>query len=292
MINIAGVSYRYADGTLALSDVSLDVKDGEVLALMGANGCGKTTLLKLLLGLLKPSLGTSTLSGRDLRTLRPEEIFRQVGMVFQDPNDQLFAATAEQDVAVGVVNLGLDKAQCADRTGKALGMVDALELAGRPIHALSFGQKRRIAIAGVLAMEPRTMLLDEPTSGLDPRSVNSVMSLLRALNRDLGVSMVIATHDADMVPLFCDRVAILSKGKIIAAGEPKQVFAHVDEIRAAGLRLPRIAHLMEILRKEDGLGESDLPLTIGEARKELKELIFLKGRGTMGSAQHGAAGTW
>jgi cobalt transport protein ATP-binding subunit len=273
MIKTEALSFSYDGHTQAISEINLELRDGEFLALLGANGCGKTTLLKHLNGLLKPSSGKVFLDDKDLRSFKDEEIFTQVGMVFQDPNDQLFGATVGQDVAFGAVNLGLKPDEIARRTTEVLKLVGAPELPDRAIHTLSFGQKRRVAIAGVLAMEPKIILLDEPTSGLDPKGVSSIMRLLRKLNKEQETAMIIATHDVELVPLFCDRVAIMSNGRLIGEKTPQEVFADIDMIRKAELRLPRIAHLAEILKKEDRLDFSDIPLTIGEARRELLRLI-------------------
>jgi len=273
MISTEALSFRYPDGTEALHEVNLEVSDGEFLAIMGANGSGKTTLLKHLIGLLKPSSGKVFLDGKGFRFLKDEEIFKRVGMVFQDPNDQLFAATVEQDVAFGLVNLGLKPEAVKRRITEALEMVGGLDLAGKAIHTLSFGQKRRVAIAGVVAMKPEVMLLDEPTSGLDPRAISSIMRLLRKLNREERITMIMATHDVELVPLFCDRVAIMSKGRLVSEATPQAIFTNIDVVREAELRLPRVAHLIEILKKEDGLDLSDIPLTIGAARRELLKIM-------------------
>jgi cobalt/nickel transport system ATP-binding protein len=273
MITIDSLKFKYADGTVALHDINLRLNKGEIMALTGSNGCGKTTLLKHMIGLLKPTSGRVLLNEKDLYHIRPEDVYRQVGIVFQDPNDQLFAATVEQDVAIGVTNLGLKLDECNLRIKQALKMVNAVELSSKTIQSLSYGQKRRVAIAGVLAMEPQIMLLDEPTSGLDPLGVNDIMRLLHKLNRENGVSMVIATHDVDMVPLFCDTVAIMNRGKITTIGKPGQVFGDINLLRKSGMRLPRIAHLFEILNKQDSLDITELPLTISAARRELRNLI-------------------
>jgi cobalt transport protein ATP-binding subunit len=274
MIRTEALSFAYPDGTKALAEVTLEVRDSEFLALMGANGCGKTTLLKHMIGLLKPSSGKVFLAGKDLRLLKDEEVFRQVGMVFQDPNDQLFASSVEQDVAFGLINLGLGRDEVARRTFDALILTGISELSNKAIHTLSFGEKRRAAIAGVLAMQPKVILLDEPTSGLDPRGVSSLMRLLRKLNRERRITMVMATHDVELLPLYCDRAAIMNQGRIIRQGTPEEIFVESDMVRKAQLRLPRIAHLIEILQEEDGLNFEKRPLTIGQARREM--LAFLK----------------
>ncbi len=201
---------------------------------------------------------------------RDDEVFRRVGMVFQDPNDQLFATTVEQDVAFGVTNLGLSREEVFRRSADALEFTGMSELAGKAIHTLSFGQKRRAAIAGVISMEPEMILLDEPTSGLDPRGVSTIMRLLRRLNQEKKITMIMATHDIELVPLFCDRVAIMRQGRIIRHGTPVEIFADNDMVRDAELRLPRVAHLAEILQKRDGLHFARTPLTIGQARRELR----------------------
>ncbi|MDH5696762.1 MAG: ATP-binding cassette domain-containing protein, partial [Dehalococcoidia bacterium] len=259
MIKTEALSFSYDSCTQALCEINLELRDGEFLALLGANGCGKTTLLKHLNGLLKPSSGKVFLDDKELRFFKDEEIFRQLGMVFQDPNDQLFGATVAQDVAFGAVNLGLKPDEVTRRTTEALKLVGASELPDKAIHTLSFGQKRRVAIAGVLAMEPKTILLDEPTSGLDPRGVSSIMRLLRKLNKEKGTTMIMATHDVELVPLFSDRVAIMSKGQIIAEGPPGEVFTNTHMIREVDLRLPRVGHLIEILRKKEGIHFQEIP---------------------------------
>jgi len=273
MIKAEVLSFSYADGTQALSEVNLEVRDGEFMALMGANGCGKTTLLKHLNGLLKPSTGKVCLNGKEFRLLKDEEIFKHVGMVFQDPNDQLFASTVRQDIAFGAINLGLNPDEVDRRTTEALEMMGISLLSEKAIHTLSFGQKRRAAIAGVLAMTPEIILLDEPTSGLDPRGVSSIMRLLRKLNKEHGIAMIMATHDVELVPLFCDRVAIMEEGKIVGEGTPGEIFADTALLRGAELRLPRMSHLVEILVKRDGLDFPEMPLTIGQARRELLKLL-------------------
>lgn len=269
MLKTESLYFSYEDRTPALNNINFELRKGDFLALLGANGCGKTTLLKHLNGLLKPSSGKVFLNGLDIAGLNDLEIFSRVGMVFQDPNDQLFNSTAEQDIAFGPINMGLSKEDILRRTTDALQSVGALKFKSKAIHTLSFGEKRRISLAGILAMEPDIILLDEPTSGLDPRGTSSIMNLLRRINKEKGTSIIMATHDVELVPLFTDRVIIMSKGRIICEGTPEQIFSDTDMIRNAALRLPRIGHLIEILRKEDCMEFHEMPLTIGEARREL-----------------------
>ncbi len=285
MISTKALSFTYPDGTEAVLKVSLEIKDGEFVALMGANGSGKTTLLKLLIGLLKPSSGEIFLDGKESRSLKSTDFFQRVGMVFQDPNDQLFASTVEQDVAFGVVNRGIKGDGATQKIADALRMVGAAELAGKAIHTLSFGQKRRVALAGVLAMEPELILLDEPTGGLDPRSITPIMRLLKSLNREKNIAMVMATHDVELVPLFCDRIIVMHEGRIVATDRPHGILGNPELTRQVCLRLPRIAHLAEILQKEDGLDFDKLPLTIGEARRELLRLHSREHEGVIRSGE-------
>jgi cobalt/nickel transport system ATP-binding protein len=273
MIKAESLYFSYDDRTPVLHNINLELREGEFLALLGANGCGKTTLLKHLNGLLSPSSGNVSLNERDLARIKDKEIFSKVGMVFQDPNDQLFRATPKQDVSFGPTNMGLSLDEVTTRTSESLKAVGAFELADKAIHTLSFGQKRRISIAGILAMEPEIILLDEPTSGLDPRGTSAIMHLLRTLNKEKGTAMIMATHDVELVPLFTDRVIIMKEGRIIAEGPPDHVFADTSMIRDAALRLPRIGHLIEILQNREGLQFQEIPLTIGEARRELLHLL-------------------
>ncbi len=273
MIKTEALTFIYPDGTKAISMVDLEILDGEFIAIMGANGSGKTSLLKLLIRLLKPSSGNISLNGNEYSKLKDRDIFESIGMVFQDPNDQLFSSTVEQDVAFGVINLGLSIEETSQRVSTALKTVGVPDLTTKNIHALSYGQKKRVALAGVLAMKPKIILLDEPTGGLDPRSITPVMFLLKKLNREQGITIVIATHDVDLVPLFCDRIIVMHEGRIIKQDSPQKIFGNPELARKVNLRTPRIAHLTEILRTEDGIDFQNIPLTISDARKELIRLF-------------------
>src|SRR5512134_2927971 len=259
-------AFCYADGTQALSDIRLEVRKGEFAGILGSNGSGKTTLLKVMDGLVKDHKGEVLLDGRDVRKLSPKEIYLKVGLVFQNPDDQLFAPTVFEDVAFGPLNMGLPREEVARRVNSALNAVEMDGFAGKSIHNLSFGQKKRICIAGLLAMGHEILLLDEPTAGLDPMGEYRMMQLLMKLNREQRVTIVMATHSVDLVPLFLDRLFILSKGTITRAGTPEEVFKAPEEMARVKLRLPQIAELIYRLKHEDGISFKRIPLTIGEAR--------------------------
>ncbi len=272
-IKVEKLIHKYPDGTQALNGVDIDVLDGEFLAILGANGSGKTTLLKHLNGLLKPVSGIVTLDDKILSEFKPSEVFRKVGMVFQDPNDQLIAPTVEEDVAFGPTNLNLDYKEIVSRVNAALELVKMTEFAGKSIHALSFGQSKRICIAGILAMNPELIILDEPTSGLDPDGVATVMAILKDLNKRKGITIIFATNSVDLVPAHMDRVAIMDKGRVVQKGTPEQVFTDSRKLKELKLELPQIGQLMELLRDKEKMAIDSLPLTIGQARQELARLI-------------------
>ena len=271
VIETKDITYEYPDGTKALDKVNFNVDDGKIVALLGPNGAGKSTLFLHFNGILSPSTGSVIIEGDTVKYNKKDlmQIRQKVGIVFQNPDDQLFAPTVLEDVAFGPMNMGLDKEEVEVRVKEALLRVGMEGFEKKPPHHLSGGQKKRVAIAGILAMKPKIMVLDEPTSGLDPRGASQILRLLYKLNGE-GITIVISTHDVDLVPLYASKVYIISEGKIIKEGTAPEVFEDVKTIRGANLRLPRIAHLMEILEKEDKLPfDKPYPLTIGEARKRI-----------------------
>lgn len=266
-------TFNYPDGTTALADIRLTVGRGEFCGILGANGSGKTTLLKIMDGLIKDYQGQVLLDGEEVRRLHPRDIYRRMGLVFQNPDDQLFAHTVFEDVAFGPRNMGCDEAEVKERVLAALTSVDMGELAGKGIHNLSYGQKKRVCIAGLLAMGHEILLLDEPTAGLDPMGEYRMMELLTGLNQDQGVTIVMATHSVDLVPIFLHRLHILSKGRLVRGGAPEEVFTAPEEMANVKLRLPHIAELIHRLKHEDRLPFGRVPLTIGEARREIVETL-------------------
>lgn len=266
-------TYAYPDGTVALSDIRFQVARGEFCGILGSNGSGKTTLLKIMDGLIREYDGSVLLDGRDVRSLQPKDIYRTVGLVFQNPDDQLFAHTVFEDVAFGPRNMGFAEAEVKARVERALEAVDLAGAAAKQIHHLSYGQKKRACIAGLLAMGHEVLLMDEPTAGLDPMGEYRMMELLTRLNRQEGVTIVMATHSVDLVPLFLHRLHILSRGRIVRGGPPEEVFTAPAEMESVKLRLPHIAELIHRLKHEDGVPFRRTPLTIGEARREIMELM-------------------
>jgi cobalt/nickel transport system ATP-binding protein len=266
-------AYAYPDGTVALSDIRFQVARGEFCGILGSNGSGKTTLLKIMDGLIREYDGSVLLDGRDVRSLQPKDIYRTVGLVFQNPDDQLFAHTVFEDVAFGPRNMGFAEAEVKARVERALEAVDLAGAAAKQIHHLSYGQKKRACIAGLLAMGHEVLLMDEPTAGLDPMGEYRMMELLTRLNRQEGVTIVMATHSVDLVPLFLHRLHILSRGRIVRGGPPEEVFTAPAEMESVKLRLPHIAELIHRLKHEDGVPFRRTPLTIGEARREIMELM-------------------
>ena len=275
VIETKDVSYQYPDGTSALEKVNFRAPKGKIVALLGPNGAGKSTLFLHFNGILRPSSGKVFVDDQPLKYDRKSlmDIRQKVGIVFQNPDDQLFAPTVMEDIAFGPFNMGLNQDEVEKRVKEALRRVGMEGYEKKPPHHLSGGQKKRVAIAGILAMKPEIMVLDEPTSGLDPKGASQILRILYQLNQQ-GMSIVISTHDVDLVPLYASQVYIISDGQIIKEGNPPEVFGDVKTIRGANLRLPRIAHLMEILQKEDDLPfEKPYPLTIGEARKKILEQL-------------------
>ena len=233
MIEIQNLHYRYADGTHALRGIDLTISAGEFLLLCGPNGSGKTTLIRLMCGLLKPSEGFIRLNGVD-HPYASHENRSSVGMVFQDPDSQIVGETVREDVAFGPENLGLSKREVSERVDWALRVMGLTDLSEKPCYLLSGGEKRRLSIAGVLAMRPRIILFDEPFSHLDYPGIQEVLRHMVQLHRD-GHTLVVTTHDVEKVIAHVDRVAIIYKGEIKGDGPPKEM---MSELPRFGVRPP------------------------------------------------------
>lgn len=233
IIEIIDLNYSYPDGVAALRGVSLEIHEGESIGIIGPNGAGKSTLLLHLNGILRGE-GTLKVFGLEMEDKNLREIRRRVGLVFQDPENQLFMPTVFDDVAFGPINMEMPKEKVKTQVAKALEEVDMSDSDKRAAHHMSFGEKKRISIATILSMEPRILVFDEPTSNLDPKHRRALMRLLKRLRH----TKVIATHDLDMVLEICSRVILLDKGEIVAAGNTEDVLKDRILLEAHSLELP------------------------------------------------------
>ena len=275
IIETKNLCYSYEEGKPALDHINISFPKGKCTAVLGGNGAGKSTLFLNLNGVLTPDSGEVLLDGEKVSYSKKDllEMRRKIGIVFQDPNDQLFSASVRKDISFGAVNLGLPKEEVERRVEEAIRDTGIAELADRPTHALSFGQKKRAAIAGVLVMEPELIILDEPTAGLDPEGVSEILQLLQKIQREKGVTIVIATHEMDIVPLFCDYAYVINRGRVALSGTPKELFQEPQKLRENHLQLPRIAQLMEVLSQEDKLPIDQTAATVSEGREAVKKLL-------------------
>jgi cobalt/nickel transport system ATP-binding protein len=234
IVEVKNLRHAYPDGTVALRDVSFRITHGESVAIIGANGAGKSTLLLHLNGYLAPTAGEIRIGDFPLTRATLPEIRRSVGMVFQDPDDQLFMPTVHDDVAFGPFNLGLPNEEVGRRVQTALEQVGAAHLANKPPYHLSGGEKKRVAIATVLSMSPDILVMDEPTSGLDPFARRQLMALLR----DFHHTKIFTSHDLDMVIELCERTIVLHGGEIKADGPTREIFNNEDLLARCYLEKP------------------------------------------------------
>ena len=269
IIQTDNMSFTYPDGTSALHDINLEIKKGDRVAIVGSNGAGKSTLFLHFNGILQPTSGLIKIDGEAFDYHKKElmKIRQKVGIVFQNPDDQLFAPTVVEDVAFGPMNLNLSKEEVEDRVSEALEMVGMSGLEKKAPHHLSGGQKKRVAIAGILAMKPKIIVLDEPTTGLDPRGVKQIMNILYKLNQDENISIIIASHDVEMVTQFADKIFVVNEGKIIGQGTPEEIFNNPEIIEKAHLEIPKAAALLHLLIN-NGL-ECNVKLTVDAAYHEI-----------------------
>jgi len=234
MIRIKNVSFSYPDGNPALNQISVDILPGTTVAVVGANGAGKSTLLSILVGILTPKEGQVEIAGIPLSRNKLEEIRKKVGFVFQNPDDQLFMARVYDDIAFGPRNFGFSIDEVNQMAARAIETMKIEHLTQRAPHKLSGGEKRNVAIAAVLAMDPEVLLFDEPSSYLDPKSRRNFIHAMAGLDH----TKLIATHDLDLVLDLCERVIILKKGEVFADGNPLELFRNEEFMEQAGLEVP------------------------------------------------------
>ncbi len=286
-IQVRNIRYVYNEGlpdeTVALDNVSFDLFDGEIVGMIGHTGSGKSTMLQQLNGLLRPTEGTIVVDGRDIT--RPDaslrDVRRSVGLVFQYPEYQLFEETIEKDVAFGPRNIGVPEDQIEERVRKSLELVDLDfdEIRGRSPFDLSGGQKRRAAIAGVLAMEPHVLVLDEPTAGLDPEAHGEIIAMIKRIHEERNGIIVFVSHNMMDVAALSDRIIVMDRGRVITVDTPRSVFANRNLLKGIGLGVPPAAGLMCAL-KERGIDLNTNVLTYDEASDEiLKHFGYKKAEG-------------
>jgi len=283
LIKIRDLTFYYGDASRpALQDVNLDIEDGEFVLVTGPSGCGKTSLCRCLNGLIPHFYGGEIAGGLEVQGLdvmrhTTRELATRVGMVFQDPENQLVSMDVQREVAFGLENLAFPRDVMAKRVEESL---DTLEISGlrhRQVHELSGGEKQKVVISSVLALHPDVLVLDEPTSELDPKSAEEVLSILRRLNDELGITVILVEHRLDRVVHLVDRMIVMDKGKIIADGNPRAVLSNGD-ITSIGAGVPPIVRIVQRLR-DNGVNVDDIPLTVKEGRSMLKD-IFMGARGS------------
>jgi len=264
------VWFRYGnEHDWVLKDINLEIRKGEFVIILGHNGCGKTTLLKHFNKLLKPNKGEILFEGKDLKSYKDFEVFSKVGFLFQDPNDQIFATTVEEDVSFGPLNMGLSPEEIEERVVESLSLVGMLEYRKAKIHELSYGQKQRVAIAGVLANKPSIIVFDEPTSSLDPATQIEVMDILKRLNES-GITVIMTTHDIEYIAEYTERIITMANGMIIYDGDIKELFSKDEIINSSRLRLPKVAVLVKKIFEYYGIKLDNIPLKVDEAMELIK----------------------
>lgn len=256
----------------ALDNINLTIEDGEFLALIGHTGSGKSTLIQHLNGLLEASSGNILVDNIDItnKETKLTDIRKKIGLVFQYPEYQLFEETIEKDIAFGPNNLGLSSEEVSNRVKKSMEMVGLDYEAYRNVSPfdLSGGQKRRVAIAGVIAMEPKVLILDEPTAGLDPKGRDDILEQIKILHQEYKMTIVLVSHSMEDVANLAERIVVMNKGKIALLGKPAEVFKNIDILESIGLAVPQVTYLMKALR-EKGFEVSDNIFTIEQGKDEL-----------------------
>lgn len=276
VVSIRDLNYSYPDGTVALEDINITIEEGEKIAIIGQNGAGKTTLFLHLNGIIKSCDNNVVIFGKDIGQMKSKERIEKVGVVFQDPDDQLFMPTIFDDVAFGPINMGLDEDEVKRRVRSALATVGLTGFEDRVPHHLSYGQKKRAALAAVLSMEPRILVLDEPTANLDPMNRASLIELINDLNRDKGITTIVAMHDVNAVSQLADRIYVLNK-RMVADGPPTEIFMDFDLLRENNLDAPDVFKLFNVLSCF-GFNCESLPLSIDEAVEVLTKTIEGNGK--------------
>ena len=261
---------------VALNNVNIEIEDGEFIALIGHTGSGKSTLIQHMNGLLKPTSGRILVDNEDITkpNIKLTDIRKNVGLVFQYPEYQLFEETIEKDIEYGPRNLGLNQEEITRRVKKSMKMVglDYEKYRNHSPFDLSGGQKRRVAIAGVIAMEPKILILDEPTAGLDPKGRDDILEQIKILHREYKMTIILVSHSMEDVGKLAERIIVMNKGEVALEGSPSKVFKEVEKLESIGLAVPQVTYLMRAL-KSKGFNVSDDIYTINQAKNELLKIF-------------------
>lgn len=279
-IQVKDLTHVYADGmpfeTIALDHVNFEIEAGEFVGVIGHTGSGKSTMIQHLNGLLKPKSGQILIDGVDItdKSVKMRDIRRQIGLVFQYPEYQLFEETVHKDVAFGPLNLGLSEEEASQRVREAIDLVglDYGQIAERSPFALSGGQKRRVAIAGVIAMKPKVLILDEPTAGLDPKAHRDVLKMVEKIHKEEGITILLVSHNMGDVARLADRILVMDGGRLAMNGTPAEIFSRAAELADLNLGLPPATELMYQL-KQKGAPVTTRVLTVAEAEEEIYQWI-------------------
>lgn len=281
VIEITDLTYTYPGSTKqSISGVSITIEKGEFTLITGPSGCGKTTLCRCFNGLIPhfyqgEMKGTITVAGLKTADHPIYEMAKHVGLVFQNPENQLFALSVEKDVAFGLENLGVPREETRKKVDWALQLTGIYDLRERPPHELSGGQQQRVAIASVLAMQPGIIVLDEPTSFLDPLSAKKIFEVIRELNRNLGITVVLVEHRLDLTAKYADHIIIMQDGKIALDGDPHDIL-RTEEARLIGVGIPKATRLYQVLQKDGIQLDTTVPLSSEDMAKLLKEALTNK----------------
>jgi cobalt/nickel transport system ATP-binding protein len=249
LIETRDLCYSYPHSVRALEGINFIAPRNARIAVIGSNGAGKSTLFKHFNGIFKPTSGSILIRGEPITKANIREVRKFVGIVFQNADDQIFSPTVEQDVAFGPTNLGLDEETICHRVHEALKIVGIEDLADRVPHHLSGGEKKRVAIAGVIAMEPEVLVLDEPTAGLDPQGVHDLIGFINSLSKKYGMTVIFSTHDVSLVAEVADYIYVMNKGRFVAEGDVEQIFIQPDMLKSMRLDVPVLPKLLRSLQK-------------------------------------------
>ena len=282
-IQVKNLTHIYSEGmpyqAVALEDISFEIDDGSFVGIIGHTGSGKSTLIQHLNGLLKPKSGSIIVDGVDITdpSVSLRDIRKTIGLVFQYPEHQLFEETVEKDVAFGPQNLGLPEEVVSERVKEALKLVGLSyeKIGKRSPFDLSGGQKRRVAIAGVIAMKPKVLILDEPTAGLDPKAHKDILRLIRNVQREEKITIILVSHNMGDIAALSEKVLVMHKGRLVMEGTPREVFTRAEQLMSIGLQLPPALQFTEALRQR-GIELSGMPLTIDEVEREIAAWIGKK----------------